>query len=854
MGYENIAKDMLMSFIGGVYDIEDSTIQAMIPIKDINGGMIITKDDRYIKVLEVVPSNFMLKDEREQDSIIATFAAWMRLAPAKFQIKVSVELSQKNAYLERLIRRRATLDENEIITELYDSNIEYLEMVTNRSAIARKHYIIFEFEPTKRESTKELELEYIAQQMANTAIQTSKYMSAMGNTVITHHDENRWLGEFLYNHCNRTSHLEMDYEERTKRIIRDVDILNRKNAESGKSPIELEYINLIAPMGMSTKTAPDCIITDKAYHAYYYISADRYPLTVNSGWLTADFATIPGVDIDIFFRKENKAEFRTKVAKQMQFTGWKWQTRTESNKDYNEIIDAAESQRYVMDALSDQNNLQDPYYVVTIFSVHARTYEELQDRCEQLEELSKVRSVTVVPMEYYEEMGFVSTLPINYVSPKIYYKARRNVTTDGAASFYPFTEYELNDPNGLFLGINLVNRSICTLDLYNRDKYSNANMVIFGGSGAGKTYLLSLLAERRVLDNNQVFVITSEKGHEFQRLNRALDGTFVKYAASNRSNINVFEIRPESKAIDELTQTEGSISWLAKKAASIDGWLQLLFKDLTEEEKMILDRGVKDMYAAKGITDDNNSIYIDSDPEKGLKEMPIIEDLLTTLKKLDEDESTRVPRRLLSMLTNFVSGSYASFNSQTNVDLSDKRRIIVFDLEDISNTIEAATIHMTLDFIWGRVKEDPTKQKTIIIEEGWKYLSRGASDASAKQIQEIFKLIRGYGGNAILATQEISDIIASEYGRSLIECSSLKVLLGVEPGAETYLQQHFNLLDEEAEALTTYKKGACILLAGKDHIPLQVQASQKEHEIISTDINDYRAAYEKIKISEVEKG
>lgn len=838
MGYEQIGKDMLASFIGGGYDVNDSSVQKLIPVKDINLGMIVTEDYRYIKIIEVEPSNFPLKDVREQDSIIATFAAWLKLAPVKLQIKVSVAISYTNSFLERLIRERAE-SKNPVLKDLYDSNIEFIEMVTNRAAVVRRHYVIFEYEPTKRDAEKDVSIEYIAQQMTNTVLQAKKYLAAMGNTVVDHQDESRWLGNFLYKQCNMYSSGRISYEERGNRVYRDTEELNAQRKSKGKDPVKLEYANIISPMGISRKTTPDSIIYDNMYHAYYYITGDGYPMEVNSGWLTSDFSSIPGVDIDIFIRKENKGDFIRKLSQQIKFTKLKASSRTDENKDINDIIDAAQSQRYMMDALSDRMNFQDPYYVVTLFSVHAPNYEMLEDRCEALEELAQTRSIKVAAMTNFEELGFVSTLPLNNVSSKIYYKARRNLTTDGVAGFYPFTEFELNDPEGLFLGINLINRTICTLDLYNRDKYSNANMVIFGGSGAGKTYTLSLLASRRVLEDKQVFVITSEKGHEFRRLNKALGGTFVKYASSDRPNLNVFEIRPESDMIDALTDSDGSISWLAKKMASIDGWLQLLFKDLSEEEKMILDRAVKDMYEKRGITDDNNSIFIDNDPSKGIKEMPIISDLLNSLFKLNENENTPVPRRLISMLSNFVSGSYSAFNSQTNVDLSEDRKIIVFDLEDISSTIEAATIHMTLDFIWGRIKEDPTKQKTIIIEEGWKYLSRGASEASAKQIQEIYKLIRGYGGNAILATQEIGDILASEYGRSLIECSSLKILMGVEDGSEKLLQSHFNLLPGEADALTTYRRGACLLLAGKDHIPLQVQASPLEHKIISTDIRDY---------------
>ena len=848
MSYEKIATDMVRAAFGGEREIKAKFAQDLINLKDIVLGMIITKDDRYLKVLEIEPINFHLKEAADQDNIINTYESWLKVAPSKCQFKITVDLKRQNAFVDNLIKMKTEArktHDNDIIDALYDSNIEYINAVTSRTAIERRHFLIFEFEANKREAGKDLSYEYIAQQLDNVAYQAKEYFGACGNSIVTHEDENLFLGEFFYEHLNRTSSRRIPFLKRAKRVIGDAEKINR--SFTGQDSVEdMDYVNIISPFGISQKTLPDGLIYDNGYHAYYYVPSDGYPIQVPSGWLSTNFATIPGVEVDIFWRKINKADYLRVLTQQMKFTRHKVRSRTDVHSDYTQIMDAYQSQKYMQDALSDQNSKQDPFYVISMISVHADTYEELQEKCEVIERKALTTATTLSLMNKTQDLGFRATLPLNDIPRKLYYKARRNVTTEGLAGFYPLTQFELNDSKGIFLGINLYNNTVCTLDVYNRDKYSNANMVILGGSGAGKTYTLSLIAERYVLLGKNVYLITSKKGHEFRRLCDALGGSYIKFASSQRPTLNIFDIRPEAKVKDVLYGAEGSVSWLAKKSASILGWVQLLFKDLNETEKLLLDNAVKTMYTQRGITDDNNSIYEDNDPSKPLKTMPVMEDLLSVLDKINENPKTPVPQRIFSMLLNFVTGTYSNFNGQTDVDLSEDRRLIVFDLEDLADTVEPATIHLVLDYIWSKVKEDPTIQKTIMIEEGWSYLSEGASEASAKLIQEIFKVIRGYGGNAVISTQEINDILGSVYGKSVIECSALKILMGVEEGSEKRIKEYFRLQNEEAERLKTYRKGAALLLAGHDHIPIQFQASALEHELISTDYNDLAALYKRI--------
>jgi len=844
MAYEEIMGEVKAQFLPQK-EKKYKCVQDLIDLPDIMEGMYCLGDGRYIKVAEVLATNFANKENAEQDAIISTFAGWLKVAPTKCQIKITTRLAGENKFAQKLMEKEANCD-MKLKKALYRSIIAYIKRLSSNSATSIRYFLIFEYE----EQTilgKKPNLKYISAQMNTVVTQAQKYFSAMGNNIVVKRDDDIFLGEFLYELVNRHSSRKTTFIQRVRRVLGDIIKIGERAGVNITKPTT-EYVNLIAPMGASLKTTPDAFIADKTYHAYYYIPSDGYPTEVQSGWLTSKFSGMLNVDIDIFFRKINKAEFVKKVRSSTKFTNLKAASRTSNSKDAGDIGDAMMAQDYVRSAMSDSNNPQDPFYVVTIFTVAAETYEELMKKCDALEELALTNSVTLSKMTHFEWLGFKATLPFNDIPNKIYYKARRNILTDGLAGFYPFTAFELNDEEGIVIGVNSENRSIITLDPYNRAKYANGNILILGGSGKGKTYLMSLLAERTVLTGNQVFIISSEKVHEFKRLNDFLGGTFVKFAAAKHANINLFDIRPESEAIEEIYGEDMVTSYRTKKAKAITGWLQLMFKNLDVDEMMALDRAVINMYEKIGITDDNNSIYVDNGKaldEKGqkiLKEMPIMEDLLEALIRV-KNEGGAISNRLLAVIENFINGTYASFNQQTNVDL--EKEILVFDISEMSETMEAATIHLVLDFVFGKVKEDPTKQATIVIEEGWKYLSKGSSVESAKQVQEIFKIIRGYGGNVILATQELEDIMASEYGKSVIDCSSIKILLGVEEGRGSTLVRGLNIRPGEGKALESFNKGAAILIAGKDHVPIQVEASELEHPLIDT--NNIAASNAKLK-------
>lgn len=112
----------------------------------------------------------------------------------------------------------------------------------------------------------------------------------------------------------------------------------------------------------------------------------------------------------------------------------------------------------------------------------------------------------------------------------------------------------------------------------------------------------------------------------------------------------------------------------------------------------------------------------------------------------------------VQILTRYVSGSASSFNSQTNVDLTEK--YVVLDVSTLSREMLLSGMFIALDYVWDKIQEDITARKTVFIDEAWRLIGPGASKQAADFVVEIFKTIRGMGGSAVAATQDLNDFFA----------------------------------------------------------------------------------------------
>lgn len=804
-----------------------SFTQDFIPIKNLEHGIIETTDGRYIKILEIEPINFMLRSEEEQYEIICSFASWLKISPVHLQFKSITRKADSDKHIA-MLRKEMETEESEQCKKLSEGYIRLIKDVGSREALTRRFFLIFRYEELRRNENSDYG--QICSTLLTAEQNARAYFMQCGNNILQPKDPDEATAEILYMFFNRRSCVEEPFHSRVDRIV--LDTMAAKNKVIGIDPIpHIRMAHFIAPRGIDL-THRNYIIMDGLYYSFLYIKGNGYPNKVRAGWMSSLINAGEGIDVDVFLRRENRSKTIDKVAQRIRLNRTKLKSMQDTSTDYEELTGSIQAGYFIKQGIANYN--EDLFYMSVFVTVSARTYEELMWRKQQMTDMLKSMDMYVSDCSFQQEDALRTVMPFLQISPKLEKKSKRNVLTSGAASTYMFTSFEMSDDTGVLLGINRHNNSLCIVDLFDTKKNKNANLNLLGTSGAGKTFTMQLLALRMRMRGIQCYIIAPIKGHEFRRACNRIGGQFIKIAPGSPHCINIMEIRhtisPEMELIDELDYSEMD-SLLAQKIQQLMIFFSLLIPDMTNEEEQMLDEALIRTYGKFGITHDNDSVYANRNavPPK-MKAMPILGDLHEELQKND------MTKRIAVIVSRFVTGSAQSFNQQTNVDLSNK--YIVLDLSELKGKLLPVGMMIALDYVWDKIKSDRTKKKAIMIDEIWQLIGAGSNRMAAEFCLEIFKVIRGFGGAAISATQDLSDFFGLEdgrYGRAIINNSKNKIILNLEPDEAEFVRDTLKLTKTEIRSITRFERGEALICSNNSKVPVIIKASKEEQEMITTD-------------------
>lgn len=804
-----------------------SFTQDFIPIKNLEHGIIETTDGRYIKILEIEPINFMLRSEEEQYEIICSFASWLKISPVHLQFKSITRKADSEKHIA-MLRKEMETEESEQCKKLSEGYIRLIKDVGSREALTRRFFLIFRYEELRRNENSDYG--QICSTLLTAEQNARAYFMQCGNNILQPKDPDEATAEILYMFFNRRSCVEEPFHSRVDRIV--LDTMAAKNKVIGIDPIpHIRMAHFIAPRGIDL-THRNYIIMDGLYYSFLYIKGNGYPNKVRAGWMSSLINAGEGIDVDVFLRRENRSKTIDKVAQRIRLNRTKLKSMQDTSTDYEELAGSIQAGYFIKQGIANYN--EDLFYMSVFVTVSARTYEELMWRKQQMTDMLKSMDMYVSDCSFQQEDALRTVMPFLQISPKLEKKSKRNVLTSGAASTYMFTSFEMSDDTGVLLGINRHNNSLCIVDLFDTKKNKNANLNLLGTSGAGKTFTMQLLALRMRMRGIQCYIIAPIKGHEFRRACNRIGGQFIKIAPGSPHCINIMEIRhtisPEMELIDELDYSEMD-SLLAQKIQQLMIFFSLLIPDMTNEEEQMLDEALIRTYGKFGITHDNDLVYEDRNavPPK-MKTMPILGDLHEELQK------NEMTKRIAVIVSRFVTGSAQSFNQQTNVDLSNK--YIVLDLSELKGKLLPVGMMIALDYVWDKIKSDRTKKKAIMIDEIWQLIGAGSNRMAAEFCLEIFKVIRGFGGAAISATQDLSDFFGLEdgrYGRAIINNSKNKIILNLEPDEAEFVRDTLKLTKTEIRSITRFERGEALICSNNSKVPVIIKASKEEQEMITTD-------------------
>jgi conjugal transfer ATP-binding protein TraC len=413
---------------------------------------------------------------------------------------------------------------------------------------------------------------------------------------------------------------------------------------------------------------------------------------------------------------------------------------------------------------------------------------------------STLGSILIIPKHatLSQEDAFKSTLPMGLDKLDI----TRNMDTTSLATTFPFTTASLTANEGILYGINEHDGSLV---IFNRFSLENANSVVFGKSGSGKSFFVKLEVMRTLMFGADVFVVDPEG--EYLQMARALEGDLMDFSFNSPVKVNPFDLSG--------IVSEGE-SELGLKILSLHGLMRVIMGEISPAQDAILDRALVLTYKQKGIT---------PDPETQRGEPPLMEDLYKTLLGMEEEDAKRLAERL----EKFVKGSLSGiFNQKSNIHLTNP--LTVFNIKELEAELRPIVMYILLDFIWTRIKRQ-VKKRLLIVDEAW-YLMKHPD--SATFLYGLAKRARKYYLGVTTLTQDVEDFLSTDHGKAIITNSSLQVLLKQSPAAIDKLATVFYLSGGEKHFLLSAGIGEGLFFAGAAHAAIQVIASPEEYKLATT--------------------
>ncbi|WP_441344313.1 VirB4 family type IV secretion system protein [Pseudonocardia sp. TRM90224] len=469
-------------------------------------------------------------------------------------------------------------------------------------------------------------------------------------------------------------------------------------------------------------------------------------------------------------------------------------------------------------------------------TVYGDDERDLARRVDEVRALAASLLIDARPTAFRAANGWITGLPLGLER----LHQTRTFDTDALAAAFPFASAELPthnrgrvgagvSPGGVLYGHNLASPSLVFWDRFGCDNY---NAVVLGRSGAGKSYLVKLELLRSLYRGVEAHVIDPED--EYRRLADAVGGAVIRPGAPG-VHINPFDL-PLSVRNGRITAPRDA---LARRTLFLHTFLAVLLGEpVTAIERAVLDTAITTTYRHAGIT---------PDPASWTRPAPLLTDLRATLNNPALNDpglssgdtpagagasAAAAATRLAAMLHPFTEGSFAEpFAAPTSTQPD--AHLVVWSLRELPEELRAVGTLLVLDAIWSRATNpDDRWPRMIVVDEAWLLMQQ---PAGAQFLLRAVKAGRKHWVGLTIATQDTSDVLASDAGKALITNAATQILLRQAPQAIDTAVDTFNLTDGERDLLLSADKGHALLCAGRHRVAFHAIAADAEHRLITTD-------------------
>jgi hypothetical protein len=821
----------------------------------------------YRAVLEVSPINLSLKAEDEQEAIIERFGALIKSLSFPVQILVRNQRLDLTPYIRHLlVQPGADGQHPPTWNALAHSLAELLQRIAAQRTLIERHvYIIIPASQSaggsrsrngfprlfgKRRAQRMAETEEQAQQ--ELALRTEALTQQLASCGLTcHRLHNVDLARLTYRcltperalahpltegllsavgrparvkrrsrmapHSQMMPTVESEHHRKTSSLAIDT-------AERSLPLPDLQHlVDLLAPECI--EVTPDALRVGQEYTCGVAVTACPREVSFD-GWLAPLLLHDEVMDISFHYHPQDTAAMKRQLSRNRAgHASGRHFNRREGRADHPDALVAEEDINRLLDDLA---RLKERVFDLGFYLLlRANSREALAERLERLYSVLGLLQLSAAahPATFEQAEVLQSCLP----------QARdellRTFTLDSTtlATMFPFLSNSLMMPGGMLVGVSETHEPVL-LNPWD-SSLENPHLFIGGVTGSGNSYLGKLLVERDLLLNwqrgDQCFVIDPDL--EYHQLAEALGGTVVRLAPGSAQRLNPFDLLPPRCDFRTYLVEASKGDRLAVKIQDLHAMLDIILAEdvtvassgggmLTKREKGLLDRALYETYRRVGIT---------GDPRTHHRQPPLLHQLYELLKSgLCGPDETDLSGRLYR----YVSGSLSSlFSDFTSVDLASN--LVVWDIRDMRSELRPLAISLIADRVWTQALYDSRRPRALYIDEAASLIEH---PAGGHFLATLSRRARKRYLRLVTMTQNPEQFVQDPWGSVVASNAAIKVLKTQDATSAAAVAERFHLTRSEQQRLITFGRQEALVLAGGKRVTITIQASGREHALITT--------------------
>ena len=578
----------------------------------------------------------------------------------------------------------------------------------------------------------------------------------------------------------------------------------------------------IAPKGMNFNIN-DFMISDKYATILTIIS---YPKIIGPGFL-ASVTNIPGIKVVVKHIPINFSEMSKMINKEIVDLKQRYQKENDRTlqERYRQDYESLES--FIQMLAATQSKIFD-------FQMHimitADSKEELENKKIQIRNYLDAMGMRGIPMMFEQEKVLKSMLPI-FPKQDIEDRVGIPIPSPTIAAMYPFVFDSIKDPGSATLlgvdfsgGVILFNQFLYQIKKeFNRN---NANIIILGTSGSGKSTAAKLLLRTHIRNNCKIIAIDPEG--ELEDMTRNYGGDFIDLGKGGQYGlINPLEVIFDADE-EELKEGLGH-SVLTRTLQSLKAFMKYYYPSIEDDVLQMFSEICQETYKRFNIDFNTDfSSFTSAD-------YPTFDDVYSTIKGklLSMPEATRekdVMERLELRVRPFTNELRFYFNGHTTLQMNSN--FIVFNIRELMNSdenIRNALFFNVLKYAWGLCLDKSIK--TVMYVDEAHVLLSSRNELGAEFLAQVQRRSRKYNTGTIIITQQPTDFAAENvfvHGKAIFDNASYYLVMGLRKQAVEDLARLIDLNDNEKESIKTYSQGEALFVCGNRRMRINVVLTQDE--------------------------